>query len=81
MGWTGLVGLIPSVKQSRCRRGPAWWQLGGNRCSRFRIQVSEYLPDHHRVFDAGDDAHITAAFTAGFNADVEDALESLCPGH
>jgi hypothetical protein len=31
--------------------------------------VSEYLPDHYRVFDAGDDAHITTAFTAGFNVD------------
>ncbi len=37
--------------------------------------MREYLPDHHRVFD---DAHITTAFTAGFNVDVEDAFESLC---
>jgi hypothetical protein len=65
---SGLVRLIPSVKQSRCWRGPAGRQLGGNRCSRFLIQVSEYLLDHHQVFDAGDDAHITTAFTAGFNA-------------
>jgi hypothetical protein len=59
--------------------------------------VSEYLPDHHRVFsaiapgmalpptslwsNAGNDAHITTAFAAGFNVDVEDAFESLCPGH
>ena len=34
------VGLIPSVKQSRCRWGPAWRQLG---CSRFLVQVNEYL--------------------------------------
>jgi hypothetical protein len=31
--------------------------------------VSEYLVDHRRVFDAGDDADITAAFTARFNVD------------
>ena len=59
------VGLIPSVKPFRCRRGPAGWQLGG---SRFLIQVSEYLVDHRRVFDAGDDADITTAFAAGFEA-------------
>ena len=59
------VGLIPSVKQSRHRRGSAWRQQGG---SRFFSQVSEYLADHRRIFDAGDDADITTAFTAGFKA-------------
>jgi hypothetical protein len=33
--------------------------------------VSEYLADHRRIFDAGDDADITTAFTAGFNVEVE----------
>jgi len=65
------VGLIPSIKQSRYRRGPAWRQPGG---SRFLIQVSEYLVDHRRVFDAGDDAHITTAFTAGFKATASSAI-------
>jgi hypothetical protein len=36
-----------------------WWFL-----------VGEYLPDHHRVFDTGDDADITTTFTAGLNEDV-----------
>ena len=65
------VGLIPSIKQTRYRRGPAGWQPGG---SRFLIQVSEYLVDHRRVFDAGDDAHITTAFTAGFKATASSAI-------
>ena len=43
------------------------------------FQVGEYLLDHRRVFDAGDDADITAAFTARFNVDVESALQSLRP--
>jgi len=34
------IDFTPSVKQSRCRRGPAWRQPGGNR---FLTQVSEYL--------------------------------------
>ena len=48
----GLVGLIPSVKQSRCRRSPAFRQQGGSRCSRFHNQVSEYFVDHRRIFSA-----------------------------
>ncbi len=54
----GLVGLIPSIKQSRCRRSPAFRQQGGSRCSRFDIQgrfhnqVSEYFVDHRRIFSA-----------------------------
>jgi len=39
--------FLPSVKSSRCGRGPAGWQPGG---SRFLIQVSEYLIDHRSVF-------------------------------
>ena len=31
------------------------------------IQVSEYLVDHRRVFDAGDDADLTTTFAAGFD--------------
>ena len=52
-------GLIPSVRQARYRRGPAWRQPGGG-C--FLIQVSEYPVDHRRVFDAGDDLDETGAF-------------------
>ena len=43
--------------------------------------MREYLRDHRRVFDAGNDTDITTAVTAGFNVDVEDPLQSLRPGH
>ena len=33
------------------------------------FQVSEYLVDHRRIFDAGDDPDFTAAITTGFNVD------------
>jgi len=72
------IHIRSSVKQSRCRRSPAWWQPG---CSRFLIQVGEYLVDHRRVFDAGDDADITTAFAAGFDIDIEYTFQSLYPGH
>ena len=39
------------------------------------IQVSEYFADHRRVFDAGDDTHITAAFTAGCDIDIKYPLQ------
>jgi len=61
--------------------GPALWQPVPSCRVRYFIQVSEYLVDHCRVFDIGDDADITSAFAAGFDSDREHALQSLCPGH
>ena len=46
-------------------------QLGCFHRGDFIIQISEYLADYHRVFDAGDDAHITTAFTAGFDVNIK----------
>ena len=48
---SGLAGLIPSVKQPRCRWGTALWLPGCCHSSRFLIPVSKYLVDHRRVFD------------------------------
>ncbi len=45
------------------------------------LQVIEDLLDHHRVFDAGDDFHGTAAGAAGLDVDIEYTLEPLCPCH
>ena len=45
------------------------------------MQVSEDLLDHHRVLDAGDDAHRPAAHRAGLDVDAEHALEALRPSH
>ena len=33
---------------------------GGSSYSHFLIQLSEYLPDHHRFFIIGDDLHVPA---------------------
>jgi hypothetical protein len=44
--------------------------LRGARLGRFRIAVSEDLLDHHRILDAGDDAHRPAAHRAGLDVDV-----------
>ncbi len=35
------------------------------------MPLIEYLVDHHRVFNTGDDFNRTAAFAAGFNVDIE----------
>ncbi len=37
--------------------------------------------DHHRIFDARNDAHRAAAGRAGLNVDAEHALEALGPAH
>jgi len=37
----------------------------------FLLQMVEDLPDHHRVFDAGNDLDGAAAHRAGLNVDVE----------
>src|SRR5210317_849398 len=47
----------------------------------FFIQVSKYHPDHYRIFDAGNDLDITAAFAASINIDVKHAFQALCPSH
>ena len=56
-----------------------WWrpavgQTGGLETQRFIAQVRQYLRNHQRVFDTGDDFHGTAAFTTPVDVDVEYAL-------
>jgi hypothetical protein len=43
------------------------------------IKVSQNLLDHRRGFDAGDDLHRPAAYTAGLDVNAEYALQALCP--
>ena len=45
--------------------------MGHCRCRRFLAQVSEYLPDHRRIFNAGDYFDCAAAFVNSFNVDAE----------
>jgi hypothetical protein len=49
--------------------------------ARFVREVSEGRLDHHRIFDARDDAHRAAAARAGLDVDTEHALQALCPAH
>jgi len=49
--------------------------------ARFAREVSEDRLDHHRIFDARDDAHRAAAARAGLDVDAEHALQALCPAH
>ena len=49
--------------------------------SNFFIQMGEYLVDDHRILNAGDHFDGTAACTARFDVDIENPLQSLCPGH
>ena len=69
----GLAGLISSVKQSRCRRGPAWWQQVQSCWGYFFFQVSEYLLDRYRVFNTGNGLDRATAFAAGFEATASSA--------
>ena len=41
--------------------------------------MGEYLVDHQRVFNGGDHFDGAAAFTARFDVDGENTLQSLCP--
>jgi hypothetical protein len=45
--------------------------------ARFVREVSEGRLDHHRIFDARDDAHRAAAARAGLDVDAEHALQAL----
>jgi hypothetical protein len=42
----------------------------------FFIQVDEYLPDDHRIFNAGNHFDRTTAGTAPLNVDIENPLET-----
>jgi hypothetical protein len=46
--------------------------------ARFARGVREHCLDHHRIFDACDDAHRAAAARAGLDVDAEHALQALC---
>ena len=43
--------------------------------------MGENFLNNHWIFDAGDDIHRAAAFTAGFDVDAEYAFQALSPGH
>jgi hypothetical protein len=45
------------------------------------LQVIEYLPDHYRILNAGDDLHSATALLADLHVNVEHPLEALGPGH
>ena len=57
------------------RQPTASWRSG------FFVQVGEYLVNDYWIFDAGDHFDGAAAFTACLNVDIENALQSLSPGH
>jgi len=86
------VAFFPSDEQAGSRRGPAVWQQRGSSQSRFSIQVSEYFPDHRRIFsaiapgialpptslwsNAGDYFDRATAFAAGFNINVKHPFQA-----
>jgi hypothetical protein len=77
----GELAALRGARLSRtaARAGPGTG--AGLRRGRFRIEVSEDLLDHHRILDAGDDAHRPAAHRAGVDVDVEYPLQALRPSH
>jgi hypothetical protein len=60
------------VEQPPLGRRPAWRPYQSLGLSRFRIQVSEDLLDHHRILYAGEDSHCPTASRAGRDVDPED---------
>jgi len=69
-----ITGLRVSAEQVSLRWRPALGQTHGIDTQPFNAQVSEYLLNDQRVFDAGDGFHGTAAFTTRVDVDVEYAL-------
>ena len=65
------IDFTPSNKQPRCWRGPGFRQQAGSGWSHFFIQMSEYLPDHLRVFNTSNDPDVTTAFTATYGTFVK----------
>ena len=46
-------------------------------CCAFALEVREDLLNHERIFDAGDDLNAAATAVAGFDVDLEYALQAL----
>lgn len=69
------------VEQVALRRGPFRRELclgiGGFPLA----QMCQYLPDHRRVFDAGDNPYRPLTLLAGFDVDLEDPFQALGPCH
>ena len=59
------------LKYAGVRWGAAFRPAGGLLSKDVLVQVREYLLDHQRVFNTGDDLDFTTALTAGFNVNVE----------
>ena len=69
------------VEQVALRRGPFRRELclgiGGFPLA----QMCQYLPDHRRVFDVGDNPYRPLTLLAGFDVDLEDPFQALGPCH
>jgi hypothetical protein len=63
-------------------RSGRWHQQWPGRCFLFFLaQVSQYSIDDVLILDTGDDPDRSAATATDLDIYVEDALESLGPGH
>jgi len=79
-----VLGLHERILLSRIRSFVAGRnsQVTGRRFGiRAFLQMIEDLPDHDGILDTGDDPGGAAAFAACLNLDIEDALQTLRPGH
>jgi hypothetical protein len=70
------------LKQVSLRWSPTFRQQIFCWSSRFAIQVSEYFPDHYRIFDTDNDHDVTATFATfiGLLERPQLAVSSPSPG-
>lgn len=81
-GRLSIAPFHPSiVEQPNLRRCSAGREFSLVIYPFLQSEVFEYLADHHRVFDAGNDPHRTLTLLTGVDVDVEHPLQSLCPRH
>ena len=73
--------MMGFLKPASLRWSLAWWQQVQSCWGYFLFQVSEYLLDHYRVFNTGNDLDRATAFAAGFDIDMEHTFQALCPSH
>ena len=62
------------------RRCPAFRPQTCWRQGKLFLQMGENLINDHWIFNAGDDPHRPAAFTAGLDVDIKHPLETSPPG-
>lgn len=74
-------GSVVEPGPGQLRRRPSGMRIGNLQASRLTVEVIDDAPEDGGVFATGDDLDLAATSLAGFDIDVEYALQAAYPRH